>query len=309
MPLPPLVEVAKLNPDGSVAIDPQTGRPIRGIKVSPLKLHVRGYWLVSDPIAAALTPAASADLAGPETQLRFLIDSQGHFDWAYIMGISTGEYSLAFYDPGSNRLLQNRPVHNQNVVGSPFRPFRLPMPYFFNVGDAQREFSIAIRDLSTVANTVRLVLYGRRFYHKEASPQIAQEIMEKFALRGFREYSYFLGPLEMRFDGTVEALAAGASTTLTFDCDDAVDFEAHKLMVRSTQGSFSFTLRERDKNRILANGTVVSPSGWGNAEFPFYLGDSFLLERKRQLLLEITNTAALASRIYPTIAGKRLHYR
>jgi hypothetical protein len=300
VPLAPFVQIPKLDDRGQPVIG-RDGRVIQAIGVNPVKQHVRGYWLVSDPLLFSLTVAA------PTVELKFLIDSQGHFDWAYIVGKQDQPYFIQFFDPGTQRRLQNKPMHSTNVVGSGRRPFRLPEPYFFNVGDAQREVIVTVSRLAADVTDAQLVLYGRRFYHKEAPPDVGQEINRKFG-EGWRTYSYFLMPKEYGNDGVPPVLAAGATTTFTFDMDNSADTDLHKIMAQST-GAFKFALRERDTNRTISNGTIHSTNGWGNAEFPFYFADSFLLERQKQLLCEITDLSGDDNSIFLTMAGRRLQYR
>jgi len=301
MPLAPFVSVPKRNPDGSIARGPD-GKPVIGIAVNPVKQFVKGFWLTSDPVSVTLAPGGSADL-------EFLVDSQGHFDWAYILGSSTAAYTLEFFDAGTQRLLQNRPVHSVTVVGSGVRPFRLPEPYFLNVGDSQRVIKVTVRNNLPGAqtNTIELVLYGRRFYHKEAPPDVAREIAEKFG-GGWRTYAYFLVPQDTHGDGLVDPVPAGGFASQTFNMDANADTDLQKLMVVST-GAFQFRLRERATNRTLSNGTVLGTNGWGNAEFPFYFADTYLLERDKQLLFEITDLSGADNFIFATIGGRRLQYR
>lgn len=300
MPLAPFTSVPKTDAQGRVIFGPD-GKPVVGVEINPPKEHVRGFWLVSDPVVLSLA-------AGAQGELRYLIDQQGHFDWAYLLGVSDGPYVMSFFDSGTNRRLSNQPVHSVTIVGSGRRPFRLPEPYFFNVGDSQREMQITVQNsIFGAPNDIRLVMYGRRFYHKEAPPKVAQEIAKKFG-GGWRTYTYFLVPNETKGDGTVDAVPAGGTFTFTFESESGVDTDLHKLMVSST-GAFTFTLRERSTNRTLSNGVVHSTNGWGNAEFPFYFADSYLLERKKQLLFEVTDISGAPNTIFATIAGRRLQYR
>jgi hypothetical protein len=299
MPLPPFVTVPKLGPDGRPVFG-KDGRPIVAVGIYEPKNHVRGYWLVSDPITVTLAP-------GGQDTLRYLIDQQGHFDWAYILGTSDGPYTLSFFDGGTQRRLSNKPVHSVTIVGSGARPFRLPEPYFFDVGDNQRELEVTVMNPLFTENTIRLVLYGRRFYHREAPPAVAKKFQQKFQT-GWRTYSYFLVPNETKADGDVDPVPALGSASFTFESESGIDTDLHKLMVDST-GAFTFQIRERATNRTLQNGIVDSVNGFGNAEFPFYFADSYLLERKMQLLLEVTDTSGAPNKIFATMAGRRLQYR
>lgn len=299
------VRVPKRDRAGNIVFDPQTGRPVEGLAVNPIKPHVRGYWLADPNQATVVLPASGgANQAGVIREMNFLIDSQGHFDWASIVGVATGDFLLEFFDPGTSRRLQNRPIHSDCIVGVAARQFRLPEPYFFNVGDSQRQLKCTLRDLSGAENTVRLNLIGRRIYHKEAPPDIALDLQRIFG-QGSRTYAYFLVPNETRNDGTVTPVSANGTASFTFESDASADTEAQKLMVAST-GAFSFTLRERDTNRLLMPNAVHSQNGWGNAEFPFFWADTFLIERQKQIIMDVTDLSGAENYIYPVMAARRL---
>ena len=299
------VKVPKRDPATGQIVYGNDGKPVYGLAVNPIKPHVRSYWL-SDPNRASITLAASAGLnqAGAPQDLNFLVDSQGHFDWSSIVGVSTGVFLLEFFDPGTNRLLQNAPIHSSTIVGVAARQFRLPEPYFLNVGDSQRQLKCTLRDLSGNANTVRLNLPGRRIYHKEAPPDVALDLQRIFG-QGSRTYAYFLLPKETQNNGVVTPVSANGTASFTFESDASADTELQKLMVAST-GIFSFTLRERDTNRLLMPQAIHSQNGWGNAEFPYYFADTYLLERQKQLIMDVTDLSGSENFLYLTIAGRRL---
>lgn len=274
--------------------------PGGGVGINSPKRYVRGYWVSPDPIVATVASGGNATITFP-------INTQGHFEWAYLMGASTGQFSLRIYDAQANRDLQNKPINSVTIVGSAPRPFHLPKPYWFNVGGSKREVSITVHDLSGATNDIRLVLYGRRLYHHDMPSDMADDFIRKFDA-GPRLYSFFLVPKETKFDGSVVPVAAGAFETFMFEMDATADLEADKIMFSST-GSFTFALRDNDKNRTLATGIIASTMGLGVAEFPFFFGDSYMLERKKQLILEVTNTSGASNSIYATLAGKRMQLR
>lgn len=294
MPLRAFIEVPHRN---------QAGQMVKGVVINPIKNYVRNYWIAPDPVSVTLAPQGTP---GDTEELSFNVDSQGHFDWAYIVGSSDGIYSLEWFDSGTQRRLQNQPVVSSTIVGIGARPFRLPEPYFLNVGESSREVVCKIRNLTAANNEVRLTIYGRRFYHREAPPDIALDIAKKF-VHVWRTFSYFLVAKETASDGSITPVGAGLSETFTFQSDSNADTDIMKLMVSST-GTFNFTLRERATNRLLMNDVITSTSGFGNAEFPFLLADTYLLERQKELLLEVTDTSGSPNTIFVTMAGRRLQY-
>jgi hypothetical protein len=298
------VRVPKRDPSGNILFDGD-GKPILGLAINPIKPHVRGYWLADPDQPTIVLPASTGpNVAGLQKELNFLIDYQGHFDWNSIVGISTGPFVLEFFDPGSQRRLQNRPIHSTTIVGVGARQFRLPEPYFFNIGDAQRQLKCYLRDLSGSDNTVRLNLLGRRIYHKEAPPDVAVDLDRMFGT-GSRTYSYFLTPNETKNDGTVTPVTGFGKASFTFESDASADTEIQKLMVAAT-GQFQFTLRERATNRLLMPNPIVSTNGWGNAEFPFFFADTYLLERQKQVLMDVEDLSGETNYLYLTAAARRL---
>jgi hypothetical protein len=145
---------------------------------------------------------------------------------------------------------------------------------------------------------------GRRIYHKEAPPDVALDLQKMFGY-GSRTYSYFLLPKETKSDGTVTPVTGNGTASVTFESDASADTEVQKLMVAST-GAFTFTLRERATNRLLMPNPVHSQNGWGTAEFPFFHADSYLLERQKQLIMDITDLSGSTNYIYPVMAARRL---
>jgi len=302
MPFPALEVIRKVA--GEPLPELPDGSPNIAMGIRPIKEFVKPYWLASEPdVSVSLG-------AGVKARLQYAIDSQGHFDWAALMGtFSNGPVMLYLFDANSNRFLSNKPVHSTTICGSGQRYFRLPCPYFFNVGDSQREFQIFAENAVPGVGTtvVSIVPFGRRFYHKEMPPQMAAEILRDYDCI-MKEYPYLLVPEDYDFRGVPPVLAANAKTQFEFEMDDSADLECSKLLFAST-GAFTFTLREKDKDRLLMADLVHSSEGWGNAEFPVYLMDSFLLQRKRQLIMEITDLSGAPNYIFATIAGIRSQYR
>lgn len=295
------VTVQAQDKDGNPLVDAQ-GRKVMGTVINPAKPFVRAYWIPGADNSGAVSIALAA---GGTAQLEFVIDDQGHFDWKYLLGVSTGAYVLTFFDVGKNRELQNRPVHSSLIVGSAQRPFALPESYFFNVGDSQRVLRCKIRDISAAPNTVRLALHGRRFYHKDSDPDVAQAMREYFG-SGEKTYSYFLVPLEAdATTGATPPIPASGKLTLSMQSDAGADTEIKKWMATS-QGDFSVSIFDRAKNKFLMNDVVINTNAFGNAEFPFIPADSFLLERQKYLLYYLTDLSGFQNQVYLAAAGRRL---
>lgn len=297
------VRIPSVDKNGSPIIDAH-GNPVMGLAINPAKPFVRSYWIPGvDP-----NSNVSIVLAGnASVNVDFVIDDQGHFDWKYLVGISTGAYVLRFYDVGKNRLLSNKPIHSSCIVGSAQRPFVLPENYFFNVGDSQRVMRCQLTDISGNPNTIQLSIQGRRYYHKDADPDVAMQMRKVFG-DGERTYSYFLAPLQCDdTTGLPPTLGALGTLTLTLQSDAGADTELKKLMMASTTGgSFTVKIFDRAKNKFLMNDIVANNEMFGNAEFPYIFPDSFLLERQKYLFFYLTDTSGAPNVVYITAAGRRL---
>lgn len=298
------ITVERRDRNGNVLVDPNTGRPLFGQVINPVKPFVRGFWLPGiTPLGAAVVTL----LANAKTELEFLVDFSGHMDWAYIMGVSTGAYSLKFFDVGRSRELQNRPIHSSLIVGSAQRPFKLPEPYFLNVGDSQRVVKCQILDLSGQSNTIRLAIYGRRLYHKEADPDVSVAMTDQVG-DGDKPYSYFLAPEEN--DPTTGAgvvVPANGTRKFTFQSDAHSDTEITKWMGIST-GPFTVLEFDNSKNKFLMSDVVHSDNAFGNAEFPFIPADSFLLERQKYLIMTVKDISGNPNTVTLAAAGRRLTF-
>ena len=304
MSIAPYVTIHRRDRQGNPMYD-ENHQPILGSIINPVKPFVRGYWIPGVAPNGSIAPVVPAN---GQVKLDFIIDSQGDFDWAYILGTSTGAYVVTFFDVGKQRNLMNIPIHSSNIVGSGQRPFKLPEPYFFNVGSSQRNMQCTIRDISGLPNTVRLSIYGRRFYTNEADPDVAVEIRKNLG-EGERAYTYFLAPLEGdATTGAPPACPALGVQNLTLQSDAGSDTELTKVMMAST-GPFTARILDHSKNKFLQSDVVHSNMMFGNAEFPFIFADSFLLERQKFMIFQITDLSGAPNTIYIAGAGRRLTFR
>jgi len=307
MPTRTFQAVAQRDPKtGRVLLD-KDGKPlIAKYVIDPTKKYLRPYWINSKPQIVVLSPIGTP---GDEAEIEFNVDQQGHFDWNSIVGTGTDPFTLEMVDVASYHRLQNKPVHFANIVGSGARPFYLPEPYFLNVGLSQRTITLRVRNLIAFPNTIQISLYGRRFYHNEAPAAISVAFMKRFG-QSERAYSYFLVPEETHNNGDIDPIPTAGTATFRFTADSEADAVIQKTMVATDPpgGNFGFTIRERTTNRLIMTDEVRGFSGWGTAEFPFRLADTYLLERQKDLLLTVTNESGVDTKFFFTMAGLRIHY-
>jgi len=300
-----------------------------GYYINPTKRHVRPFWLVPKLVSeqnVALTPAGTP--GARQAGIAFEVDTQGHFEIAYAMfkatdddGNDVSDFLVEIFDGGNNmKGLQNTELHAVAVAGSARRPFIWPETYFLNVQNAPRTMFMNFRNLSTGNLNIRWVFHGRRWYHKEATPEVQRAIQEKFD-RMEKTYTYFL-TLSLAASNYTPSTPEGANApgiTLAsgqqllegqapfFWATDEADTEVHYLTYRAT-GPFEFQLREAESGRTLSNGFVQVTSGWGDGEFPFVFPETLLMERNYKVLFEVRDLSGAENIIYPVLTGRRLQY-
>lgn len=274
------------------------------IFVNPAKRYVKPYWLT--PTDEFVTLAAGA-VSDPITMM---VDNQGHFEWFYIVGKSDAPYTLTVFDPGRKRFLMNREIHSDTIV-SPTniagalttggRPHILMESYFVNVEQAQRSLVLQFRNLDTVnPNTIRLAFVGRRYYYREATPEV-KELFRKRFLEKERTNIYFLTtdkPVTIPADGTIDA---------TLSSTDEADFEFLKLMSKS-EGPFKFKLIDRSSGREFMPQPIRDVQGFGTADFPMILPESFLIERNYQFIVRLEDLSGADNDVFLTFHGRRVYY-
>lgn len=275
--------------------------PDGAIYVNPVKRHVRPFWLVTDPVTVTVP-------AGGIVEAEVEIDTLGHFEWIYNQCKADGDFTIQILDVNTGRQLMNRPVHIRTISSialSGERPFKLPESYFFNTEEAGRTVKLRFRDLSGAENNIRWVMHGRRWYHKEAPPEVQHKIQERFALKE-RTYVYWLTTIA-RDPDAIPTIPASGTLTERFSATDEADSEISKLTLVST-GPFTFQLRERASGKTLSNGQVHSTVGWGDAEFPFIWASPLLLERNYDLDLEMVDLSGAPNQVFATLTARRLQY-
>lgn len=274
-------------------------QPDGTVLVNPAKRYVKPYWLTTEPVTVALGAGATS---APTTMP---IDTQGHFEAFYAMTERTGAATLTIFDPGTSRFMMNREIHIDTIVSglsgnAAQRPFIWPESYFFNVEDAGRSVVVQFRDLTGAPNDIRFSLHGRRFYSKEAPPEIYKKMYEYFGRRE-RTNVYFLTT-----DNDVQIPANGNAVAPCRVTDEG-DFEIFKVCAVS-DGPFEVTIRDRGSGRALMNNAVTDTLSAGNAEFPFIFVEPWLVERNYQIQLEFTDLSGADNDVWWTFVGRRLWY-
>ncbi len=300
-------------------------RPDGSVYINPAKRFVKPYWLLTEAIGAAPAPeGVRLAAAATSPPISMPIDSAGHFEAFYSMceridsvtglpvaSTPTTAATITLFDPGTSRFLMNQPCHIDTMVSGATstaaqRPFIWPESYFFNVEDAGRSVVAQFTNLAPAGNPLDIffTLHGRRFYTKEAPPDVYNKMYEYFGKRE-RTNVYFLTTDISPVNTTIAAPVTVTNTRIT----DEADMEVHKITAVST-GAFNFLIRDTSTGRALSNGTVTGSTGVGTAEFPFIFPEPLLLERNHEIQITFTDAQVPAANntIFFTMTGRRLYY-
>jgi hypothetical protein len=86
------------------------------------------------------------------------IDNDADFEWRWIIGSSTGSYTVQLTDRFTARPLQSAAVNNVNIVGTAQLPFILPKPYILRrTSTIQASFTDTSGGMS---NAIQFALVG-----------------------------------------------------------------------------------------------------------------------------------------------------
>jgi hypothetical protein len=116
------------------------------------------------------------DYVFPQTVL--LANAQGNsvlqiqfdsdFEWIWIVGSSTGNFTILLNDSSTGRNLASAPVLSQNFMGTAQLPFPLVEPYLLA---RSTTITAALQDVSGAGNTINLVFRGYKLFPHDAPQQ------------------------------------------------------------------------------------------------------------------------------------------
>ena len=275
-------------------------RPDGSLYINPAKRHVRTFWL--SPLESDVITIP----ANGKTKATYEISTEGHFEInSLIFESDDPQIKVNIFDNGTRRNLMNRPVVLPTIAGTGERPFYWPETYFMNVVDGPRSLTVEFEDFSGADNDVRMIFAGRRWYFNEATPDVQLEMQKKFGNRE-RTNVYFLTTEEdIIIPANDELVDAQAPR---FEATDEADTEIKKLTRFSTSGEFEVRFRELRSNRALSNGFIHASNVFGDAEFPFVMPETLLLERNYDLAMDIRNLIGIQNDIFITATARRLYY-
>lgn len=294
----------------SLIKDKRDGR----IYLDPFKRFAKPYWLTTEPRTVAVSP----DLAVSPTGLRTVpiampIDQQGPVEIDYSYFHATGDFALTIFDPDGHPMLMNREIHirtiasgfNTQALGAPAgRPFIWPEPWFFNVGQGQRNFQVGFLSLIDGTNNIRFSLHGRRFYY-QSSPKDVVDRYERY-YRGRAATSPFFYTTDQ-----IPRIPANTPAGTEFDFNIRIRDDADALFYKFTSVQnfpYEFKLVEQSNQKELMTDYVRVENGFGDGELPFLLFEPMYFEAGYKLTLRVRTLTQEAEdlTIWPTFTCSRI---
>lgn len=271
------------------------------VYLNELKRHVKPYWLIPQDLGNAQGQIAVGTLG--VGNVIFVPDQNGPFEGFYMTADHGGAMTVRINDTGFKRDLMNRDIHIDTIMspvpGGQF-PFVLPESLWL---EQRHALMMTFTDLSNVAQTVRPVIHGRKFFLKSAPQGTGNTFLAKRQLQQRITTPYFYTT-----DAAVVLANAAIGTRAQMTISEEGHFIAHKITCVST-GPFDFLVRDGRTGQSLSGTTVVAnTTGTGTVFFPYILPEPMFIERNTQLIWEFNNRNALgANTIFLTVSGRRVY--
>lgn len=270
--------------------------------LNELKRFVRPYWLV--PQNTDNLQGQIAVLANGTGNFVLSPDQNGPFEGFYFTSEHGGDMLVRINDGGSRRNLMNRDVHMDTImtpVPGGQRPFLLPEGLWIQ---QRRSLAFTFTDISGVAQTVRPVLHGRKFFLKQAKPGLAAKFVARRDMIQAVTTPYFYTTDNAVNLPLVNTTSQPANITIS----DEGHFVAHKITCVS-DGPFDFIIRDGRTGQSLSGAIRISnTSATGTSRFPYVFPEPWFIERSSQIIIEFTNRfAGGANNIFMTWSGRRVY--
>jgi len=272
------------------------------VSINELKKYVTPWQLVPQDLnnitGILVVPA------GTTRQLNLIPDQNGPFEGMFLTAdVAGGLMSVVIHDTGFNRDLMNRPVLVQTIM-TPTpggqNVFLLPETLWL---EQQHSLLLSFTDLSALANSVRPVLHGRKFWLRQARAGLA----DKFVAQR-RQQRQVTTPYFYTTDAAVNLAAAAVGTRANITVSAEGHFVAHKITCWST-GPFEYQIIDGENGQSLSGSIfVANTQATGTAANPYVLPEPWFIERNRQLVLRMNNLfAGGANQVFFTMSGRRIY--
>lgn len=271
----------------SVSTNPETGAP----EINPVKVHTKTFWLASTPTSIAVPANGSAKVSFivPPEQ-----NQEGDMEIFFLEAASytSACFRVTLNHTGINKNLMNQPCHGLAVFGSMLggpQPFSMYESIFLQPNTA---LEVEIFDFSGSANTVELVVHGRKFIGFGTSGMDRRALVSAFARNTW--------PVWLTSDSTV-ALSTSTTSPTQFQLTQERQFHAEygKVMQFGTVSGvpapvfYHLQINEGASGALIANNVPIQTIA-GNGNFPFPLPEPYLALRGTILIAKATNDSGIS---------------
>jgi hypothetical protein len=270
------------------------------VYLNELKRHVSPYFLVPQDLGNAQGQIAIG--INGVNNVVFSPDQNGPFEGFYLTADHGGPMLVRINDSGSKKDLMNRDI-NIDTIMTPVpggqTPFILPETLWL---EQRRALIMTFTDISGVAQVVRPVIHGRKWFLKQAPPGLGS----KFIARR-QQQQQITTPYFFTTDNPVVLALNAVGTRAAMTVSEEGHFVAHKITCMSN-GPFDFIVRDGRTGQSLSGSVVIgNTTGTGIAAFPYILPEPWFVERSTQLIWEFNNRGANNNNIWLTVTGRRIY--
>jgi len=285
-----------------------------GISINLMKEHVKPFHVMPDRNNETMALGA---VVGNTVTAPMTVTQEGPFQGQNLVCESdlfttTGDHNfiVEMKMNSSDKPLMNRPVHGNTVFGSQSYPMVLPEWLYVS---EHASIQISVQNRVAVANDVRPMIGGRRFYPQAANSSKLNNFLKQEKKRGIVSMPFFLTNKEE----TNITLAAGATNFFYFPADPDAWFDVYKIagiaydtVLGTPTGTYDFFIRDAETGRRISTGLLSSQLAVGTGLQPYVFCESWLIPPKMEIEMEVTNTTAAganALEAFVTLIGRKIY--
>lgn len=283
------------------------------LTINGMKQFVRPFWLTTDAPNEELDLAAVAgnqalaainvDGEGPVEARTFLLESDR------FTAVGDHEALVEISAEGGKKSLMNNPIHANTICGTPGLPLVLPEWLFLH---ANAPLTFRAQNIFANANSLRFAMGARRMYPLSTADASLNDLVQEMSDRAQWTMLYFMTTSE-EIDGLT--VAAGA-TDYFFEVEADAYYEVFRIAavcydetLGTMTGTFDFDLFDSPSGRKLHSGPLSNQLAVGTAQLPYICPDSWLIQPKQRVKIEVTNTTPTGNPIdlYFTLLGRKIY--
>ncbi|HDI51233.1 MAG TPA: hypothetical protein ENF45_01260 [Bacteroidetes bacterium] len=258
---------------------------------NPYLIRTTPFWLTFDEYAGTSTVTVPANQS---IRRVMSTDKSGMVDIRRLSGKATStELLVSIYDNEYQRFLMNRSIHYNNIIGTAYDPFILPVPLIIH---QTQSLVIDLHDLSGADNVFDPAFQGYRYYF-DAKHEIFDK--EENASRLSRPYFYTT-------DDDVELQVSTDVQTAYITIVNDADFYLYAINSHQ-EGEYKIRITNLSTGLGWQNGWINSSNFAGRAR-DYSRFEPMLIQRRTQLKVDFINLHTATNKVYLTLVGAHYYY-